>query len=48
MDRVVKCFADVLNNDVVFLLVARCKWKRTVIVYSFMIVLVSYEAVAFA
>ena len=46
MDRVAKCFAIVLNNDAIFLLVA--KWKRTVSVYSFMIGVVSYEAVTFA
>ena len=45
MDMVAKCFAIVLNNDAVFLLVA--EWKRTVSVYAFMIVRVSYEAVAF-
>ena len=43
---VAKCFAIVLNNYAVFLPVA--KWKRTVSVYAFMIVLLSYEAVAFA
>ena len=46
MDVVANLFANVLNNDAVFLLVA--KWKRTVSVYAFMIVHVSYEVVAFA
>ena len=46
LEMVAKCIAIVLNNDAIFLLVAR--WKRTVSVYSFMIVLVSNEAVEFA